>query len=205
MKKLIIFDFDGTIVDSKEAWFKAVNKLAPQYNYTPIKKTEIKRLRNKTIKEIMHEKNIAYRKLPFLLNKLRKELENEMQKSNLYKGIKEVIANLNKNNIIAIITSNSEENTIKFLNKHKIKINFIYGGTNIFGKAVKINRIMKKVHPTIKETYYIGDEVRDIKAAKKTGIKSIAVTWGFNSKSILKKANPNYIIGKPKELIKIIN
>ena len=51
----------------------------------------------------------------------------------------------------------------------------------------------------------MGDEIRDIDAAKKTGIKVIAVGWGFNSQEALAAQNPNFLIERPQELIEIMN
>lgn len=51
----------------------------------------------------------------------------------------------------------------------------------------------------------MGDEIRDIDAAKKTGIKVIAVGWGFNSPQALAAQNPNFLIERPQELIEIMN
>lgn len=54
------------------------------------------------------------------------------------------------------------------------------------------------------EVIYVGDETRDVEAAKKVGVKVIAVTWGINSEKILRKQNPDYLIVKPKELIEVL-
>ena len=42
-------------------------------------------------------------------------------------------------------------------------------------------------------TYYVGDETRDIEAAKTAGVKSIAVTYGMNTKDVLQKSEPDII------------
>lgn len=52
-------------------------------------------------------------------------------------------------------------------------------------------------------TFYIGDETRDIDAAKQNGIHSIGVTWGFNSEKILAQHQPDYIARKPEDLLAI--
>ena len=54
------------------------------------------------------------------------------------------------------------------------------------------------------KAYYIGDETRDIEAAKKNHIKSIAVTWGYNSETALEKYDPSYIAKTPKDLLTIL-
>jgi len=52
--------------------------------------------------------------------------------------------------------------------------------------------------------FYVCDEVRDIEAARKSGISSIAVTWGYNTKDALIKENPDFLANTPDELRDII-
>lgn len=48
--------------------------------------------------------------------------------------------------------------------------------------------------------WYVGDEVRDVEAARGAGMRSIAVSWGFNSEMALRAAHPDYIAASPNEL-----
>jgi len=48
---------------------------------------------------------------------------------------------------------------------------------------------------------YVGDEVRDIEAARKVGIKVIVVGWGFNKTRRLKAAKPNFFVTRPSQLV----
>ena len=63
---------------------------------------------------------------------------------------------------------------------------------------------MKQENIKPEESIYIGDETRDIDAAKRSRVKAIAVSWGFNSQQILAEHNPDFLVHKPKELIDII-
>jgi phosphoglycolate phosphatase-like HAD superfamily hydrolase len=51
---------------------------------------------------------------------------------------------------------------------------------------------------------YIGDETRDISAAKKINIKMIAVAWGFNSFSVLNQYHPDFLVDHPRDVLNII-
>ena len=55
-----------------------------------------------------------------------------------------------------------------------------------------------------KDPIYVGDEIRDVDAAKKAGIKVIGVTWGYNTKNALSTAHPDHIVEKPEDLTSII-
>ena len=56
-----------------------------------------------------------------------------------------------------------------------------------------------------KEIVYVADETRDIEAAKKAKVRIISVTWGFNSREILKKQNPDFLVDRPEEILRIID
>jgi phosphoglycolate phosphatase len=74
----------------------------------------------------------------------------------------------------------------------------------LFGKNKIITNILKRRHLEKEETCYIGDEDRDIEAAKKAGVKSAAVTWGFNTKKRLASINPDFLITKPSDILTIV-
>ncbi len=56
----------------------------------------------------------------------------------------------------------------------------------------------------LNDVVYIGDEHRDIEACKKAQIRIISVTWGIDPLTLLKKANPDYIVETPGDLVKVI-
>lgn len=205
-KKILIFDFDGTIADSRELLFKTFNQLSKKYGFAEIKKEEIEIHRNKTIKELFHSLKISWIKLPLLLIEYRKNYSKSISNIKFIVNMDEILQKLHKKNyLLGIVSSNSKENVSTFLRKNKLDVfNFIHSGKSLFGKdRILVNLINK--HKFIKEqVIYIGDEVRDIEAAKKSGIKVIAVTWGFQSKIILQKYNPDYIVDSPEDLYALI-
>ena len=66
-----------------------------------------------------------------------------------------------------------------------------------------MKRIMKKEKLRTSEVLYVGDEIRDINAAKNAGIDIASVGWGYNTVESLKKHKPEYLITEPSELINI--
>ena len=66
-----------------------------------------------------------------------------------------------------------------------------------------IKHLLKEKNFSNGDMVYVGDEVRDIKAAKKARVRVIAVTWGLNSRKILEKEHPDYLVDRPQELLKI--
>ncbi|MBN2421059.1 HAD-IA family hydrolase, partial [Candidatus Woesearchaeota archaeon] len=103
-----------------------------------------------------------------------------------------------------IMSSNSEKTIKNILKKEKTSVDFIISENALFGKHFIFNKIIKKFKINKTQLLYVGDELRDIDAAKKAGIKIIAVTWGYNSKSSLKRANPDFVVNDVKELEKLL-
>ena len=141
-------------------------------------------------------------KLPKAESYIRTGISKEIVNANLTAGIKSVLEMLKKKGfILGILTSNSEDNVKQYLSKAKLEVfDFIYSGSSIFGKSRVINSMLKDKNLHKDQVIYVGDETRDIEAAKKSGIKVIAVSWGYNSASLLKKYYPDYLAEKPQEI-----
>lgn len=81
---------------------------------------------------------------------------------------------------------------------------FIDKEINVKNKKWAIARLMKRNNFIPEETVYFGDMVLDIKAGKKAGVKTVAVSWGYQSREKLKKAKPDFLIDNPSEIKRII-
>jgi phosphoglycolate phosphatase len=206
IKKIIIFDFDGTIADSMGSFFNILNRLAKEFGYRKVEKNKIEELRNKKTEEFLKHLKIPLLKLSFIVNRVLLELNKEIEFLKPIKGVKKTLSVLkNKGYILCILTSNSKDNVNLFLKKHGFCLfKFIYSGSSVFGKTDVLRKVLKEHHLQSDEVIYVGDETRDIEAAKKAKVKAVAVTWGFNTRKILKKFKPNYIINKPNELLNIL-
>ena len=207
MTKVIIFDFDGTLADTLNAIVTITNRLAAEFGYKSPTKDELAEIRNLNSWEIIKHSGISIFKVPFLVRKVRKELKNEIQGIRLFPGIKEALLELKtQNNQLGIITSNSKENVLALMERNGLEeiFDFIYTGTTLFGKHKVINKWLKLAKAKPEEVVYVGDETRDIDAAKKAQVKVIAVSWGFNVKAALAERKPDFLIEHPQQLIEVI-
>ncbi len=205
-KKVIIFDFDGTIADTLDSIANIVNCLSDEFGWEKLKQEDMDRLRNKESKEVIKDLGIPMIKLPSVGKKIKAELNKKIEYVQPVSGIEEALLELKKTGYtLGILTSNSKDNVSKFLKKNNLDFfDFIHSENSIFGKSKLIKVLLKNLKIRPEEAIYVGDEVRDIEAAKKTNINVIAVSWGFNSKQILEKQNPDFLIDKPGQLVEII-
>lgn len=207
MTKVIIFDFDGTLADTVDILLSITNRLSAEFGFKSATKEELAQLSNLNSWQILQYSGISIFKFPLLIRRLKAELHSEVPHIQLFPGIKEVLLELKKRGFqLGIITSNSRENVLGALEKNGLQdtFTFIYSGST-FGKHKVINKWLRIENIHTEKVVYVGDEIRDINAAKKTGIKVIAVGWGFNSPQALAAQNPNFLIKRPQELIEIMN
>ena len=203
--KYVIFDFDGTLADTEEANFVIYQKLAEKYNLRNITMDELGRLKKMHAKEVIAYIELKKRYLPFLLKKGKNLLTQDIKNISLCKpDIFHIIGNLKKMGIkTAIITTNSKTNVKLFLEAHDVDIFDIIVSAGMFGKESKMKKIVKKAKMNIDEFLYVGDEIRDITAARNAKMDIASVGWGYNTVESLKKHKPDYLIFEPSELIDI--
>lgn len=202
-RKNIIFDFDGTIADSLNLALKIYNHIAPEYNLKLISQKDKELLRSKKPQESLKEYGVSTFKLPLLVMRMRKELNNHIAEVTPIDDISESLYKIKKLNFtLGILTSNSRESVNKFLENNNLReiFNFIHSAKHFFGKDTAIQRLLAKNNISKENVVYVGDETRDIEAAKKIKIPIVSVSWGFNSRNALAALQPNQIADEPKEL-----
>ncbi len=150
--------------------------------------------------------NLPIFKIPFILFELNQLYGKSINSLKIYKGLKTVIGELKKAGLkLSIVSSNSIENINEFLKNREINVfDNVYSSGSFFNKDRAIAHLMRKYNLNSQEVVYIGDEIRDTIACKKNNVRIIAVSWGYDSKELLKKANPNYIVDNPSQIIELI-
>ncbi|NDI36771.1 HAD-IA family hydrolase [Chengkuizengella sediminis] len=204
--KHIIFDFDGTIVQSKSLTIDIYNELAAKYNYKLIEKDEIPYLSSLSIPQRSKYLKVPLWKLPSLVNEVRKKYKQRILKIPTVNGVPEVIKELHKLGYqLGIISTNDKKNIIQYLSKHRIKhISKVFCSTNVFGKHRLIYKYLNHFKIKKENVIYIGDEIRDIEACKKAKIKIICVSWGFDARRLLEQGKPEYIVDHPQQIKEIM-
>lgn len=215
MKKYdtVIFDLDGTLLNTLEDLTDSVNFALSLYGFPCRKIAEVRSFVGNGVARLM-ELSIPYGinnpQYEKCLEDFRNHYSRNMQnKTGAYDGIIEVLEQLSKENYKIAIVSNKFDIAVKELNE-------IY-----FGKYIKVaigesENISKKPAPdtvfkaleelgsTTNKAVYIGDSEVDVKTAKNSGLVCIGVSWGFRDKEVLEQEGADYIIDKPQELLKII-
>jgi phosphoglycolate phosphatase-like HAD superfamily hydrolase len=184
---LVVFDFDGTICPSYRLFVDQLNRLAPRYGFRKIYPHELEAFRHRSIREAMKVLGVSKWQLPFLIKRIRRRVQRKLLDLEPVEGIVEMLQEMKKKGVgLGILTSNSEENVRLFFQKQGIDcFDFIYTGNNVFGKDGHLKKIRKAAGPG--PLLYVGDEGRDMEAARRAKVEGIAVTWGYNSIELFEK------------------
>lgn len=206
MDKWIIFDFDGTLADTVDAGIDTINFFAKRYGFRPVSKEDYPRLRDLSSREMLKAVGVSLWKLPFLARSVRKKFAAEIPKQKLFFGITSVLTQMKQQGYhLAILTTNSEANIAAFSVQNNLKDLFelVHAEKGLFNKGRRLKKLLRKHRIDARKTIYVGDETRDIDAAREAGVKSMAVTWGVNSKAVLQAHHPDFLIDKPEQLLEI--
>lgn len=206
-KELLIFDFDGTLANTLAIALDILNDLGSDYHLPEVDHSMATELKHKSVRELLGMAKISWLQLPGFLRKARTRFRHRIASVHPITGIPEMVEELaRENRRMGILTSNREDNVREFLRTHRMEhFEFVESSNNIFGKSRKLRRIMRRTGLGSKQLVMIGDELRDVEAARKVGVTSIGVTWGFNSARLLSEGNPDHVVSRLEELRQLLD
>lgn len=206
-QKTIIFDFDGTLADSLDLLLSIYNTIAPTYKAQSVTKADIDMLRSaKDPKQLLKTFRIRFFVLPSLIQAIRKQFKDQLNTVELHPGIYEMITTLaNKGYTIGALSSNSTDSVTAVLAANNIQqhFSFIHSNDKLLKKHSNLKKIIHKHALDRNKTIYVGDESRDMVAAKKANITGIGVSWGFQTVDALSTSGAKHIATTPQELVTI--
>lgn len=207
MFKYIIFDFDGTLADSKGVFISAYNQIAAKRSYQQIASDNLQYLRRLTIAERCKYLNVPMYRIPSLATEFLSIYKSDIQQVKLFEGIKELLSGLDNIGLqTAIISSNARQNITRFLFSNNVEsISEIYCRASLFGKDRLIAKFLKKQNLGAHQVLYVGDEIRDIVACQKVGVKIAWVEWGYDTIETAAATKPDYLVASPREILNIVN
>ncbi len=203
--KLLVFDFDGTIADTMVQSIKIINHLADEFGFRQIKDDELEWLRSRTLWQFVRHLKIPIRKISKILHRAQEEMTRNILEVRLIPEMSEVIHELRTmGHSIGIMTSNTLENVSALLKQNDLEVfDFTHCSVKLRKKARNLKRIRRKHKVPRRNVLYIGDECRDVRAARKARVNMAAVTWGFNNGEALSRYRPQFLLSEPQELLKI--
>ncbi|MDI6801462.1 MAG: HAD-IA family hydrolase [Thermodesulfovibrionales bacterium] len=208
--KLIIFDLDGTLVDSSIDICNAINYAIKPYGVQPITVQETISLVGEGITRLMEKvierEGISADRDELTERFLKYYSSHLIDNTTVYPGVIETLKKLN-NHKKAVISNKREVLSIRTLDELGILeyLDLVVGSDTMAERKpspVPLQYAMEKLGAAPDETVIVGDSNFDIEAGKAAGIKTVAVTYGYRPLDLLKGAD--FIIDRMDALIDIL-
>ena len=214
MKKAVIFDLDGTLLNTLVDISEAVNFVLNQYGFPIHKEGEYKKfigngievLAKKSAPNTISDNNFV--KFLFDVKETYKKMQNT--RTAPYNGIVHLLKQLNSEGIkIAILSNKPDDFMDETINRYfsDIKFEVFLGsrkGVQPKPSSEGVIHILDILGLDKKDCFFVGDTSTDIKTGINSGIEAIGVSWGFREIDELKLAGASYIVNQPKEILGLL-
>lgn len=214
MNKAIIFDLDGTLLDTILDIMDNVNYMLEHFGYPLVDRERtreiigsgarylIKEAINQPVSEVELDERLNYYNTFYTAS--------ESPKTKVFDGIGEVLVELKSRGYkLAILTNKPQSTTDRVYNKYLKDYNFdiVIGQRDGVkckpDKTATIN-LLKDLDVEPKNCYFVGDGETDAETSINAGTNGISVLWGYRRQSDLEKVGANVFAKTPKDLLKLI-
>lgn len=211
--KAVIFDLDGTILDTLQDLANSVNHALRTHGYPERSLDEVRRFIGNGVRVLMQRScpaGLAEAAQDEALATFRAHYDVHCKdNTGPYEGIHELLNALLEKGIRTAVVSNKIEPAVIVLCDEHFPGQFEYMVGNRPDLAPKpspdsVNEVIGKMGLEKREVVYIGDTEVDIQTANNAGIDCIGVDWGFRDGETLQKLGVKYLVNKPAEVLDIV-
>ena len=202
---LVIFDLDGTLVDSLPWFLRTINDVADRFGFRRVRDDEVEALRHAGTREILSRLEVPLWKLPMIGRHMRRLKAEQAADITLFDGVDAMLRTLACAGLhLALVSSDSEANARRKLGEAAALFAHFDCSASIFGKAAKFRRVLKRAGVAPVQAIAIGDETRDIEAARAAGIACGAVTWGYAAPRALRELGPDLLFERMDDIARAL-
>ena len=213
MINTIIFDLDGTLLNTLEGLKNSTNFALKKFNCPEITLEQTRSFVGNGVQKLIERAIQKKKKNPDFekcLNTFKEHYSKTMyQKTVAYDGIEDMLTELKKRGIKTGVVSNKFDTAVKELCKNYFDglIIVAIGESPDVRKKPAPDSVLKAMEilgAKPENTLYVGDSDVDIQTAKNSNLKSVGVTWGFRDRELLEEEGADFIINTPCELLELI-
>jgi len=197
----LCFDFDGTLVDSSGPACAALRLVAPAFGCRVPDAAEFAALRAGHARGLLKQLGLPWYRLPSFVARMRAAMRAELMGAPPIEGMRDTLEQLARDGCrLCILSSNARESILAYLDRHRLAgFDQVIGDCPLFAKARLLRRLARE--PGVGRMLYVGDELRDLEAARKARLPFAGVAWGFTEARVLRAAGPEVWLEHPRELL----
>ena len=214
MKKLVMFDLDGTVLDTEEDLLICANMLFEKCGYPQIDMSRVKQANGKDAVGYMNTLmggNATLEEIQYVWGKYVDLLAvHGADNTKVFAGLEEVIFSFKEKGYVQVILTNksAEELPIfneKILNRLPFDEIIAVGGTEeAKPKPDAILKLLKKYNVEKQNAFMVGDGLPDIITAINAEVVPVAVLWGNRTKEELAEVGATIFASKTSDLLDIV-
>ena len=212
MKKLVIFDLDGTLLDTIADLAESANHALKQLGYPTRDVETIRTFVGNGVNKLLFRALPDEEKTEENMIRMRTHFVPYYDAHNAdlsapYPGIVALLEELQAKGLRMAVASNKyQEATVKLVKHYFPMIDFVEvlgqrEGINVKPDPTIVFDILKKAGVSKEETLYVGDSGVDMQTAINAGVDAIGVTWGFRPRTELEDFQPMGLIDQAEELL----
>jgi phosphoglycolate phosphatase len=151
-------------------------------------------LRHASTREILARLEVPLWKLPVIARHMQRLKSEQAASIALFPGVGTMLRTLADHGMrLALVSSDTEANARVKLGELAELFGYFDCAASIFGKPAKFRRVLKRADVSAARTIAVGDETRDVEAARAAGIACAAVTWGYAAPQVLRALEPDLV------------
>jgi phosphoglycolate phosphatase len=201
--KMVIYDFDGTLADTLPYFISVFNRLAGRYRMPRIAPEQIDSLRGLEARQIIQRYKLPAWKIAVAGFDYRRMMKRDMHTISLFPGVDRLLQFVaDQGAEQGMVSSNAKKIIQGVLGPYNASLIRYYECRASFSdKSKKIRKVLHKAGIEPQDAIYIGDEIRDIRAAHKVGMSFGAVTWGYTHAHALVAHKPMMVFNDVDDII----
>ena len=200
--RLVIFDFDGTLHDSMPWFLGVMNVVTARHGLRTVALEEVETFRGMNARQVIERLGVPLWKVPLIARDTQRLKSEQIDQIPLFPGAADMLrAIAAQGTLIAVVSSDTEANVRAALAPEMTALVAHFAcGVSLFGKSQLFRAVLRQAGVAAAEAIAVGDELRDLEAARKAGIPFAGVSWGYTRREALAAGAPDVLFDSIAEL-----